>query len=395
MENNYFSKNLENLRKQKGLSVEECANLFKISEKELVSYEIALKEPSLDFIIMASKFFNVDATDFVKTDLTGNFSKNTDSENFKENVQNISGKNNVNNLFFPFRIFSIILSTLSIGLLIFINIFNGINFFDLLTPESFSFIVLLPWAVFAILVWNIVDNILMFSSKTLRHGTYGKVSNTLNLVLNYIALILWLISISLFSIFVKIKFLSYWLVFVLLIQVIFSLLLRNKNFDNENKKLNKNEKKFLLIKIISLIPLLCLVLFLSLPIYFIYSNIEMHVQVSYIADTLFFDTHGLLEHLLLLVPIFIFFIEVLLQFINVKSTKAKKVISIISIVPFIWVLFFTIFGAISYFCSYGYACQQCLFYAIISVTSILLFVLNIIALVLIMKKKAISVQNKN
>lgn len=54
-----YGRIIANLRNEKGLNQREFANIFKIAKSTVSMYELEKREPDFDFLIGASKFFQV------------------------------------------------------------------------------------------------------------------------------------------------------------------------------------------------------------------------------------------------------------------------------------------------------------------------------------------------
>ena len=56
---NYFSKNLKELRIEKGLSQQELAQIFNVTQSTVAKWESGDREPNFSILIELSNYFNI------------------------------------------------------------------------------------------------------------------------------------------------------------------------------------------------------------------------------------------------------------------------------------------------------------------------------------------------
>ena len=68
--NELFAKNLAKLRKDKGITQLELANVLNFTDRNISKWENGQSLPSIDILLILSSFFNVSIDDMLKKDLT-------------------------------------------------------------------------------------------------------------------------------------------------------------------------------------------------------------------------------------------------------------------------------------------------------------------------------------
>ena len=81
--NELFAKNLAKLRKDKGITQLELANVLNFTDRNISKWENGQSLPSIDILLILSSFFNVSIDDMLKKDLT--IEKN-DSHRLKDHL---------------------------------------------------------------------------------------------------------------------------------------------------------------------------------------------------------------------------------------------------------------------------------------------------------------------
>lgn len=66
----FTSKNIRYLRETKGITQQEFAKLFNISDKAVSTWELGLKEPRMGRVQDIAEYFNVNVSDIIFKDLT-------------------------------------------------------------------------------------------------------------------------------------------------------------------------------------------------------------------------------------------------------------------------------------------------------------------------------------
>lgn len=253
MKENYFSKNLAMLRKQNNLTTGNIAQSLKIPEDAILGWELGMIEPETKDILKIAKFFKVEATDLVNT----NLSKFKGGNNGKMGVKAIVFQS-VIILLSVFTIISFAFDCFAVDL-------YGLNvsftFFDILIPEKFIIETLFAWFILLFVIFNIVNGIIKFSSTRARTGRYAHVSNVLMYTFNASALIFWIIVLILNKD-LKFKFCAIWLLiaFVAIIACIICANVTRKNVDKviKNHKVDSNKIKLILFYILAALALICL-----------------------------------------------------------------------------------------------------------------------------------------
>ena len=69
-QNNFFSKNLSYLRKEKGMTQTELANRVNVDQTTIGRWEDGNREPTIGNVVNISNVFNIPVTDLLDKDLT-------------------------------------------------------------------------------------------------------------------------------------------------------------------------------------------------------------------------------------------------------------------------------------------------------------------------------------
>lgn len=70
MEDLYFGKNLKFLRKNKGLTQTDIANLLELNKAIVANYELSINNPPLKTLIKIADYFNVSVDDLLRRDMS-------------------------------------------------------------------------------------------------------------------------------------------------------------------------------------------------------------------------------------------------------------------------------------------------------------------------------------
>ena len=146
MKENYFSRNIVALRKQRNLTTSLVAQVVKVTEETIVSWELGMSEPQVKDIMKIAKFYNVDSSDLVNIPL---YSVKQERKNTRQTNESKTSKKFI-------TLQAIVLALTVITLISFafdcfsVSVFGysaTTTFFDMLTPDNFSIYNLLCWLI--------------------------------------------------------------------------------------------------------------------------------------------------------------------------------------------------------------------------------------------------------
>lgn len=327
-----FSQNLTFLRKQHNITTADLAKVIKIPEDVIVGWELGMAEPEAKDILRVSKVFNVDAIDLANTNLNKNVvthepevdtpkKSNNYNNNEKGSVLPVVMKAIVIALCaftfitFTFKMFSVSLNELS----------SYVDYFDILTPKTFSMTTLFAWLIFFILIYNIVDNIILCSSKRLRNSHYNKISKILQYSLNGFALLLWII-VLIYNRDCTFHFAAIWMLAVLIAIIVLNLIIDLCPIIKA-KNIKLNNTIFIVLSMIVIIVLWLVALDIPFNIEYTGHDGYYYSIASDIMDVALFP-FACIVVLSLAVCIF----GIILPFINGRNKKVEKVLNIINLI---------------------------------------------------------------
>ena len=172
-----FSKNLVELRKVKGLTPVQIAQLLGIDVELYQEYEVGIKQPSMQHINTISNFYGIDAYDLVNGKTKGGKASSSV-------VYNNTRKLNITLIilsallfviaFFPIVYYYLEVNNVRVGL----SEFSIYGIIDNFTAKYVVMCVLL----LIVSIWDIVDSVLLLLPVSFTYGVYSKISKSVRLI---------------------------------------------------------------------------------------------------------------------------------------------------------------------------------------------------------------------